>query len=554
MKPNTRFLIFLLFLFVLNVLQATFTELLPDEAYYYIYSTHLDWGYFDHPPFVALLTFIGSWLGKGTLFFRLPFLLLNAASIFIVYKILKPLNTNYFIWLILSIVGFTAMAFWAVPDSPLMFFVALFFYLYQKFLQKATVLNSTFLGLCIALMFYSKYHAVLVVFFTVLSNLNLFKQKYFYIVLLTSMLFFLPHIQWQISHNYPSLNYHLNYRFNKGFDVMNVLNYVGSQFAMTGIIFFWVFLLFRKRYVFNEKDLFQKSALYTTLGIYVFFFVSSILKGHVEANWTVAAHIPLAIYLYYLYNENFAMVSYIKMVAIVTLILVLPIRLYLAINFLPESFNQKLQKHGWQSWANTIDSLAVSNKAQVVFMDSYQRTSMFEYLTGKKTTSIRNCFSRNNQFQLWPELRSQYMGKKVVLVHNWTSTISKVNTTFDKPLSYDVITYFNTLASTQVVCSIQNAQNKNTTFKLKFEIDSNEKKDVELSDIPKPTVGYILYDASTKKIIEETTTSIPLSQFFDYNNFILPDNLEKGNYAIEFFARYGVMCYGNNKVVPFQIM
>lgn len=33
-----------------------------DEAYYYLYTLHLDWSYFDHPVFVALTTGFGPWL------------------------------------------------------------------------------------------------------------------------------------------------------------------------------------------------------------------------------------------------------------------------------------------------------------------------------------------------------------------------------------------------------------------------------------------------------------------------------------------------------------
>ena len=33
-----------------------------DEAYYYLYSLHLDWSYFDHPLLVALTTGFGPWL------------------------------------------------------------------------------------------------------------------------------------------------------------------------------------------------------------------------------------------------------------------------------------------------------------------------------------------------------------------------------------------------------------------------------------------------------------------------------------------------------------
>ncbi|NEP34790.1 MAG: 4-amino-4-deoxy-L-arabinose transferase, partial [Moorea sp. SIO3B2] len=33
-----------------------------DEAYYYVYSLHLDWSYFDHPVLVALTTGFGTWI------------------------------------------------------------------------------------------------------------------------------------------------------------------------------------------------------------------------------------------------------------------------------------------------------------------------------------------------------------------------------------------------------------------------------------------------------------------------------------------------------------
>ncbi len=36
-----------------------------DEAYYYLYSRHLNWSYFDHPPIVALTTGIGWWITQA---------------------------------------------------------------------------------------------------------------------------------------------------------------------------------------------------------------------------------------------------------------------------------------------------------------------------------------------------------------------------------------------------------------------------------------------------------------------------------------------------------
>jgi hypothetical protein len=47
---------------LLNSLQALFTGIYPDEAYYWVYSLNLQWGYFDHPPVVALGIKIGELL------------------------------------------------------------------------------------------------------------------------------------------------------------------------------------------------------------------------------------------------------------------------------------------------------------------------------------------------------------------------------------------------------------------------------------------------------------------------------------------------------------
>ena len=53
--------------------------LLPgyDEGYYYLYTKHLDWSFFDHPIFVALTTGFGVWLTGITS----PFTLLSLIHI-----------------------------------------------------------------------------------------------------------------------------------------------------------------------------------------------------------------------------------------------------------------------------------------------------------------------------------------------------------------------------------------------------------------------------------------------------------------------------------------
>jgi hypothetical protein len=64
-----------------------------DEAYYYLYSRHLNWSYFDHPVMVALTTGVGWWLTGmiSPLTIRLGALLIYCLSLWLLYLTAKRL-------------------------------------------------------------------------------------------------------------------------------------------------------------------------------------------------------------------------------------------------------------------------------------------------------------------------------------------------------------------------------------------------------------------------------------------------------------------------------
>src|SRR5476651_1700233 len=80
---------FLLAWTVLNVIQASTLELQGDEAYYWMYSRYLDWGYFDHPPMVALFNRIGDSIMHNEFGLRMTTVLTSSASIYLLWLILK---------------------------------------------------------------------------------------------------------------------------------------------------------------------------------------------------------------------------------------------------------------------------------------------------------------------------------------------------------------------------------------------------------------------------------------------------------------------------------
>ena len=83
---------------VLIVLRGVLSAFLPlsfDEAYYWMWSKHLAWGYYDHPPMVAFMIRAGTMLFGDTSFgVRAGALLLSAAGSWAVWRDRKSTRLN----------------------------------------------------------------------------------------------------------------------------------------------------------------------------------------------------------------------------------------------------------------------------------------------------------------------------------------------------------------------------------------------------------------------------------------------------------------------------
>ena len=86
MKPQRLFYILLITWVIADMLVAILTPMHADEAYYALYGQHLDWGYYDHPPMVALLTAASSALFKGNLSVRFLTVLLHGSTVWLIWK------------------------------------------------------------------------------------------------------------------------------------------------------------------------------------------------------------------------------------------------------------------------------------------------------------------------------------------------------------------------------------------------------------------------------------------------------------------------------------
>ena len=405
-----HFFLFILLWTLLNFFQAANTVLLNDEAYYWAYSNFLEWGYFDHPPMIAALIKAGFFLFHNELGVRFFILVLNTLTIVIIYSLLPRRNDILFYIIVCSISLLQLGGFIAVPDLPLIFFVALFFFVYKNFVASPSWANTTLLGIVMALMLYSKYHGVLVILFTLISNPALLKNTRAYIAVLIAVLLFVPHLYWEYQHGFPSVQYQLFERNESAYRIKYPFEYVAGQILLAGPFVGWILLWGAFKY--QPANLFERALKFCIAGIYVFFLLSTV-KGNVEANWTVPVMIPLVILSHqYFYGKKTWQRILLYSVPL-TLILVFFLRFYLiSENKFIKSLNTNEFEQN-KAWAQKIKTL--SHELPTVFINSYQKASKYWFYGGIKSFSLNTPEYRRNNYNFWP-IEKTMQGKPVYVI------------------------------------------------------------------------------------------------------------------------------------------
>jgi hypothetical protein len=404
---------FLLLWTVLNIFQAATLELHSDEAYYWIYSRFLDWGYFDHPPMVALFIRIGDSLMHNELGLRLVTVLSSTLAIYVLWLIVKKYTANawWFILIVSATFIFHIYGFITTPDAPLLIFTVLFYYIYQQYIERNSWLLATLLALVIAALLYSKYHAVVLLIFTIASNIKLLKRGTFWFIVALAIGLYLPHILWQINHGYPSVNYHLFERSSQTYEFAHTYLFLPGQLLMAGPLIGWY--LFYLAFTSRVKDAFIRCMLVNCIGTLAFFLLNTI-KGNVQPHWTLIAFIPLAVLSLIQLTKMERIPRWFHRLAVINLALIVVLRVLLIIAppFI-RSINAFSKFYGFSEWAQQIKQKA--GNAYVVMSAGFQEPSRYSYYTNSlKGFGYDTRGYRRTQFDIWP-LEDSLQHKRVYL-------------------------------------------------------------------------------------------------------------------------------------------
>ncbi len=413
------FNLFLALWTLLNLTNAFLTDLANDEAYYWIYSRNLDWGYFDHPPAIAAMIKAGYALFPNELGVRLFSVLSNSLSLILLWKLCGRYGKDLklFIFLISGIVTFHVYGFIIVPDAPLLVATVLYFYALNIYFKKENLFSVFLLSILIAFLLYSKYHGLLILFFSILAYPKLVLKKSFWIITLFSLLLFLPHIWWQFQNDFLTLKFHLFDRGDKAYKLSHTINYLLGVLLITGPILGLVlcYALLKAK----PESKWERVLHFNIIGFVSFFFLVS-FSHKIEPNWVSPIVIPLVIVSYKYIKDRSGLRKWAIWIGGISLGLILLFRFYTIYepihHTLAANFEVRNEFHNHQKWAGQIEEK--SNGRPVVFLNSYQETSKYIFYTNKPAHSYNTPGRRSNHFDLI-ETEADIQGADVLVVSRY---------------------------------------------------------------------------------------------------------------------------------------
>lgn len=205
-----------------RLLMAWLVPVTQDEAYYFDWARRLAWGYFDHPPGVALLG-IGTHLAPGSaLAARLGGVLAGALTLVVLARLYRNggIRPGPDLWLALLIVAGTlpglAGGFLTTPDTALALAWALALHESERAL---TVDRRRWLtaGIAVGLGLLGKYSMVVlgpVLLWAILrADPRALRTPWPYLGGLLALLVFSPNLLWNLDNDWLSLRFQLGHGF-----------------------------------------------------------------------------------------------------------------------------------------------------------------------------------------------------------------------------------------------------------------------------------------------------------------------------------------------------
>lgn len=297
------FLLWLLSRWIVDIMW----NLVPDEAYYWVWSRHLALSYLDHPPIVAYLIRLGTLvMGDSELGVRWLAGFLIAGTVLIVTvatrRITPDARAMAFVPLALLLSPLVAVAGSIMtPDAPACFFQAAALAAALRFFSpggrpRHWLLFGLFMGLALD----SKYTSVLLGLSVLLAMISCTEGRralltpWPWAAALIAVALFSPVVLWNSSHHWASFRFQIHHGAGgtESPAWKNLLGYVGGQIAVCTPILLGVciaaLLIYWRR---KDNPMTVRLLLYAATAPLLFFGITAI-RHRPEGNWPMFAYFP----------------------------------------------------------------------------------------------------------------------------------------------------------------------------------------------------------------------------------------------------------------------
>ncbi len=393
---------------IANLVQAGFTELANDEAYYHMFAERLAWGYFDHPPVTALLVWAGERLFGGELGVRFFFTVLQPLYLWILWRLIRPADAGrrdaaLFVVVSAATLMLQLYGFIAVPDGPLMFTTALFLLTFKWFSENRRR-AWLWMGIAMALMAYSKYHGALVVLFALAANPRQLLRPALYSSGAVALLLLVPHLVWQYEHDWASFAYHLSGR-NSVFRPGYVVEFLANMLVVFNPFFVPLYVQAWRKV--KPQTPVGRALKLLPVAFIVFFMLSS-LRGYVQPQWVIVSCFGLVCVLFAYARRHPRTRRYVMRAGGVTVGLIVLARLVMIFNPLGIRFEVFNNPESYAAIAAEADG------RPVVFRYGYAVAAKYAFYTGGEAYCQPNIRYRTHQWQFRDD-DSQFIGREVLV-------------------------------------------------------------------------------------------------------------------------------------------
>ncbi len=305
------FYLLLLGLTVFRLFYIQWVELAPDEAYYWTWSRHLQWAYYDHPPAVGFLIWLFTQIGgQGEFGVRLGWVIMGALVTFLLYRIAREMfgseRAGFFSAVFINLILLASTgAVIVTPDGPqALCWVAALYFVY-KAVSEEKGYGWYLAGFSFGCGLLSKYTMILFVpciFLFLLSskeNRKWLGRREPYLALLLGFLLFSPVILWNAGHDWVSFRFQISH----GLEVKRAAGWktFGEYWAgQAGVVsplmlLALIWAMGKSAYEGFRRNEKKWLLLFWTSTPILLFFAYTSLRSKVEANWPALAYFSAAI-------------------------------------------------------------------------------------------------------------------------------------------------------------------------------------------------------------------------------------------------------------------